>query len=984
MQPTEESLKSLAQCFLQTLAPDPEPRKQAENFLKTASGQPGFGITVLALIATPGVEEQVLQPAAVNFKNFVKYHWAPSEHDPLGHVPIQDDEKAKIKEHIVPLMLSAPPKIQAQISEALSIISTHDFPAKWENLLPELVSKLPSTDYGVLLGILETANSIFKRFRHQFKSVQLYAELKYCLDLFVAPMLALFISTGQLIAANQDKLDTLRVLLNCQRLICRIFFSLNSQELPEVFEDHLQEWMGEFHKYLTYENPLLNEKDPEKEGILDQLKAAICENINLYMEKNEEEFKDFLPTFVTDVWTLLIKLPQSPEGLGPGRDRLAIVAIRFLTTVSRSVHHALFKDPDTLRKICEGIVLPNSRLRDEDEELFEMNFVEYIRRDMEGSDSDTRRRMACELVKGLSTSYEAEVTHLFSQYVNSELAQYAANPEANWKAKDTAVFLVVALAVKQKTAAAGATATNNLVNLGEFFSGQILPELRAADVNSQPVLKANALKFLTTFRGQIPKETCLELMPQLLRFVGAESNVVHSYAANAIERLLLTRDGGQLRFSGADVATFAEPLLRELFKALKMPDSQENQYVMKCLMRVVSATAAPVAILPLALPALVALLTAACRNPANPSFNHYAFEAVAALVRRAAAEDAPGQVPLCEAQVFPLLQLVLDADVHEFAPYAFQLLALLIESRSAPPLLPLPAAYMALFPALISPTLWERAGNVPALVRLLQAYLQKASKEIVGGGQVPPVLGVFQKLIASKHSDHQGFFILNTVVEHLDHAALAPFVPTIWNLLFYRLQNSRTPKFVRGLLIFLSLFLVKHGVAPVVASVNAVQPGLFLQITAGVWAPGLPSICDAVETKLCAVAATDVLCECSELQADSALPTWARLLDAVLTLLVQPREQREAAQAEEPDVPDAEEITSGYAASYAQLHHAGKTEEDPVKDKTNDARQYLTVGLGALTARSPGRFGAVIQQGVSDANREALAQFCAGYGVTLA
>ncbi|CAI5953901.1 unnamed protein product [Closterium sp. NIES-65] len=877
MQPTEESLKSLAQCFLQTLAPDPEPRKQAENFLKTAAGQPGFGIT--------------------------------SEHDPLGHVPIQDDEKAKIKEHIVPLMLSAPPKIQAQISEALSIISTHDFPAKWENLLPEL---------------------------------------------------ALFISSGQLIAANQDKPDTLRVLLNCQRLICRIFFSLNSQELPEVFEDHLQEWMGEFHKYLTYENPLLNEKDPEKEGILDQLKAAICENINLYMEKNEEEFKDFLPTFVTDVWTLLIKLPQSPEGLGPGRDRLAIVAIRFLTTVSRSVHHALFKDAETLRKICEGIVLPNSRLRDEDEELFEMNFVEYIRRDMEGSDSDTRRRMACELVKGLSTSYEAEVTHLFSQYVNSELAQYAVNPEANWKAKDTAVFLVVALAVKQKTAAAGATATNNLVNLGEFFSGQILPELRAADVNAQPVLKANALKFLTTFRGQIPKETCLELMPQLLRFVGAESNVVHSYAANAIERLLMTRDGGQLRFSGADVATFAGAAAGGAVQG-----AQDARLAGE-----------PVS--------LVALLTAACRNPANPSFNHYAFEAVAALVRRAAAEDAPGQVPVCEAQVFPLLQLVLDADVQEFAPYAFQLLALLIESRSAPPLLPLPAAYMALFPALISPMLWERAGNVPALVRLLQAYLQKASKEIVGGGQVPPVLGVFQKLIASKHSDHQGFFILNTVVEHLDHAALAPFVPTIWNLLFYRLQNSRTPKFVRGLLIFLALFLVKHGVAPVVASVNAVQPGLFLQITAGVWAPGLPSICDAVETKLCAVAATDVLCECSDLQADSALPTWARLLDAVLTLLVQPKEQREAAQAEEPDVPDAEEIASGYAASYAQLHHAGKTEEDPVKDKTNDARQYLTAGLGSLTARSPGRFGAVIQQGVSDANREALAQFCAGYGVTLA
>lgn len=113
---------------------------------------------------------------------------------------------------------------------------------------------------------------------------------------------------------------------------------------------------------------------------MDQLKAAICDNINLYMEKNEEEFQAFLPTFVTDVWNLLMSLSLTPEGLAPGRDPLATIAIKFLTTVSRSVHHALFKEPETMKKICEGIVVPNIRLREDDEELFEMNYVEYIRR----------------------------------------------------------------------------------------------------------------------------------------------------------------------------------------------------------------------------------------------------------------------------------------------------------------------------------------------------------------------------------------------------------------------------------------------------------------------------------------------------------------------------------------------------------------------------------------------------------------------------
>jgi hypothetical protein len=62
-------------------------------------------------------------------------------------------------------MLQAPALVRAQLSEALTIISRHDFPQRWGNLLPELVQKLDSSDLAVVQGVLETANSIFKRYR---------------------------------------------------------------------------------------------------------------------------------------------------------------------------------------------------------------------------------------------------------------------------------------------------------------------------------------------------------------------------------------------------------------------------------------------------------------------------------------------------------------------------------------------------------------------------------------------------------------------------------------------------------------------------------------------------------------------------------------------------------------------------------------------------------------------------------------------------
>lgn len=58
-----------------------------------------------------------------------------------------------------------------------------------------------------------------------------------------------------------------------------------------------------------------------------------------------------------------------------------------------------------------------SPILDSDEELFECNPEEYIRRDIEGSDVDTRRRAACDLVKVLGRSFEQEIEKIFGAYV---------------------------------------------------------------------------------------------------------------------------------------------------------------------------------------------------------------------------------------------------------------------------------------------------------------------------------------------------------------------------------------------------------------------------------------------------------------------------------------------------------------------------------------------------------------------------------------
>lgn len=969
-----ETAQFLSQCFLNTLSPLPEPRRRAETALSEASERSNYGLAVLHLVAEPSVDEQIRQAAAVNFKNHLKARWVPfpSKEPNLPALnPISDPEKELIKSLIVSLMLKSSPKIQSQLSEALAVIGKHDFPKAWQTLLPELVANLDTltqaNDYASVNGVLATINSLFKKFRYQFKTNELLLDLKYCLDNFAKPLLEVFKRTvnliDQAVACGAANAATLKLYIESQRLCCRIFYSLNFQELPEFFEDHMDEWMIEFKKYLTVKFLVLEESGDDGLAVVDGLRAAVCENISLYMEKEEELFQKYLSGFVEAVWSLLVVSSASSS-----RERLTVTAIKFLTTVSTSVHHTLFERDDILEQICQSIVIPNVMLRDEDEELFEMNYIEFIRRDMEGSDLDTRRRIACELLKGIGMHYKDKVTAKVSLQIQNCLGLFSQNPDANWKYKDCAIYLVVSLATKK---AGGSSVSTDLVDVENFFGSVIVPELQSRDVNVFPMLKAGALKFFTTFRNQLSKAVGMALLPDVVRFLASESNVVHSYAASCIEKLLLVKDDGtRARYTAADISPFLLVLMTNLFSALEKPESEENQYIMKCIMRVLGAAEISRDVASACITGLTNVLNRVCENPKNPIFNHYLFESVAVLIRRACERD-PTLISAFEGSLFPSLQMVLAKDVSEFFPYAFQLLAQLVELNRPP----VPQHYMQIFEILLLPESWKKSANVPALVRLLQAFLRKSPHELNQQGRLSNVLGIFNTLISSASTDDQGFYVLNTVIENLGYDVISPFMGHIWVSLFNRLQNGRTVKFLKNLVIFMSLFLVKHGLQNLVVSMNAVQKDVFQTIVEQFWVPNLKLITGSVELKLTSVASTKLICESSTLL-DSKVR--GKMLDSIVTLLSRSEEERVL---DEPDVPDFGE-TVGYNATFVHLYNAGKKEEDPLND-VNDPKQYLVASLANLAALSPGTYPQLIRENLEAANQAALLQLCSSYNLSI-
>lgn len=206
----------------------------------------------------------------------------------------------------------------------------------------------------------------------------------------------------------------------------------------------------------------------------------------------------------------------------------------------------------------------------------------------------------------------------------------------------------------------------------------------------------------------------------------------------------------------------------------------------------------------------------------------------------------PSTLPTFESTLFPPFQTILSSpNAPEFHPFIFQLLSQTLELHPT-----LPSSYAALLPPLLTPTLWESRGNIPALVRLLRATLERGAESIVAAGQTQAFLGVFQFLIGSRANDTFGFELLEALFQFLPLSvpSTATFLDAtdemgcrselskyasnpIFVLLLTRLQTSKTDKFSIGLVRFICFAgsIVRPGldVESVVAMLDGcqAQPG---------------------------------------------------------------------------------------------------------------------------------------------------------------
>ncbi|CAE8654897.1 unnamed protein product, partial [Polarella glacialis] len=191
---TPAQMAQLSQLLGQTVGGNTEAMKAGEQQLRQAEIQPGFGLMLLELLRSASVDPTTRQAGAIFFKNYIIRQWTVQG---AGGGITAPDRQA-IKQHLLSLMLQAPKQVQVQLARGLEEISITDYPAEWQSLLPEMVQHLKtSQDMSVLKGTMETAHTVFLKFRSQARSDDLLREIKYTVEGFQETHLAVFTAACQ-------------------------------------------------------------------------------------------------------------------------------------------------------------------------------------------------------------------------------------------------------------------------------------------------------------------------------------------------------------------------------------------------------------------------------------------------------------------------------------------------------------------------------------------------------------------------------------------------------------------------------------------------------------------------------------------------------------------------------------------------------------------------------------------------------------------
>ena len=214
------------------------------------------------------------------------------------------------------------------------------------------------------------------------------------------------------------------------------------------------------------------------------------------------------------------------------------------------------------------------------------------------------------------------------------------------------------------------------------------------------------------------------------------------------------------------------------------------------------------------------------------------------------------------------------------------------------------------------------------------------------------------------------FKLLTSILSYISLSVLDQYLTVLFQLLFQRLQENKTPRYCKLIIHALCFFSLINGGNALFERIEKMQVGLLSNLVVQVWAPNADFIAaaDILDVNQMIAGATKLLCE-SSINRDQK--TFIVLLQAILKLLGQhggdSATEGLLESLLEEDIAENREFDSKYSRlAFSQLP------EPPSPQEVQQSHSYFAATLASLCRSSPGAYATSIKASLDPKEAEIL------------
>ena len=600
--------------------------------------------TFLSYILNKNENIDLRKSASIFLKNYISDYFYDSSYNAIlnKNKIMNEDVKNYFKENILNVMLNVESCILANIIEMIKIVvqNANGYLIIWPKLMDFIGEILEKHDSSKSRHIYDLITKIIKRYHIESKSDSLFREIIYTMDKICKPMTVDALNIIKMFnnydnGNNSDNNEIMTQCLEMMNKIMSIFYSLNYQDFPEFFEDHLNEWITILNDTLLLPNKTadLSNINPSFNNMILKVKAKTLKNINLYYSNYYEDIEQYAQGLCSSVWTLMCKSIIVTDGYS----KLMKELLDFFKSGFQMGKFNNLK-MEQINQIFEYIISPNLSMTLQEKNDFEDNPIEFMKIEFEEYDMSSNKYFSINLLQTIITNFPDVNKVIIAPKINTLLNDYNNDKNKFWNNKILAINLLFASCIKTFAQKFGITELNPnsiFTDIDSLINEIFIKEFK--DYNSPVIIQVYSLKFLSTFRLQITDKNKLgQIILLLIDILNKCSEETQNACLLCLDLIINMKDLETRKSITEEIINNDDIFNNLISSLLNFISKNTNIFAMRCFFRTLKLTQ-DTKLQNLAdsiNTSMDSILKLIIKNPQSDEFNFYFFETCALIMKK--------------------------------------------------------------------------------------------------------------------------------------------------------------------------------------------------------------------------------------------------------------------------------------------------------------------------------------------------------------